>query len=172
MLNSNLVDVNSFARVRTSKHLLPKCNTQQPKDRYYGQSREVLYVTSTKCTKYSTWVLAYFKDFTHSSNWCNVSFLLYDPIKWDYKWRDRQITCMFLYASLSYKWGTLRVTSTATWHAGTLQSSSAEKSNRESKEIEAPLVLAGYFTTDHFNSIMYYVHFPIRHWSLTCTLSH
>ena len=23
-------------------------------------------------------------------------------------------------------------------------------------------MLAGYFTTDHFNSIMYYVHFPIK----------
>ena len=61
------------------------------------------------------------------------------------------------------RYSALRVTSTATWHAETLQSSSVEKSNRESKEIEAPLVLAGYFATDHFNSIMYYVHFPIRH---------
>lgn len=39
MLNSNLVNIYSFALVRTSKHLLPKCNTQQPKDRYHGRSR-------------------------------------------------------------------------------------------------------------------------------------
>ena len=39
MLNSNLVNIYSFALVRTSKHLLPNCNTQQPKDRYHGRSR-------------------------------------------------------------------------------------------------------------------------------------
>ena len=57
----------------------------------------------------------------------------------------------------------LRVTSTATRHVETLQSSSVEKSKRESKEVKAPLVLAGYFATDHFHSIRYFVHFPIRH---------
>ena len=56
------------------------------------------------------------------------------------------------------RYSVLRVTATATWHAETLQSSSVEKSKRESKEVEVPLALAGYLTTDHFNSIMYYVH--------------
>ena len=104
MLNSNLVNVYSFALVRTSKHLLSNRRTDTMSLQQNAHS------TAPKCLLTS-------QDFTHSSNCCNVSFVLYNPIKWDYKWRDRQITCTFLYASLSYKWSTLRVTSTATRQA-------------------------------------------------------
>lgn len=118
MLNSNLVNVYSFALVRTSKHLLTKCNTHSATEGQILWSFKIsslslqqnAHSTAPECLLTS-------QDFTHSSNWCNVCFILYNPIKWDYKWRDRKITCMFLYASLSYKWSTLRVTSTATRQA-------------------------------------------------------
>lgn len=85
MLNSNLVDIYSFTWVRTSKHLLSNRRTDTM------SLQQNVHSTAPKCLLTS-------KDFTHSSNWCNVSFVLYNPIKRDYKWRDRQShVCFFMY---------------------------------------------------------------------------
>ena len=99
MLNSNLVNVYSFAlNIYFQTEILSNRGTDAmvSQDNFFTLLQQNAHSTAPEC-------LLTAKDFTHSSNWCNVSFLLYNPIKWDYKWRDRQITCMFLYASLSYE---------------------------------------------------------------------
>ena len=72
MLNSGLVNVYTFTWVRTSKHLLSnrRTDTMSLQQNAHSTAPESL-LTS--------------QDFTHSSNCCNVSVVLYNPIKWDYK---------------------------------------------------------------------------------------